>query len=423
MTLAIFSALSSYLRVRCFPHKIRNRASLAAWQKKQLANWLKNDLPKVKAFSEYGDQTIELSDLPIMEKSDLMTDFARYNNQNVTNEQGWAAFETSKQIGDFIVGASTGTSGNRGLFVISQIERFKWLGTILAKAIPTFWRQKNRIAVLLPIDTPLYDSANHVRLLEIKFFDINLPLKEISAELEAFNPTILIAPPRILRRFCETPTKLLPRLLFSAAEKLEEFDREIIEHKFGAPLREIYMATEGLLGVSCSHNKLHLCEDCMHFEFMQVGENLVSPVISDFSRKTQIMARYRLNDLLRLDSDPCPCGSPLIVVSEIIGRQDDVFSLIGQDGKHVEITPDILRNVIVDTDRDISDFRLLQTGPLNLELQLPDYCSFEVNQLVRERLNQLLGKHGVSPDVKITHTPVEPQTARKLRRVERCWFP
>ncbi len=108
------------------------------------------------------------------------------------------------------------------------------------------------------------------------------------------------------------------------------------------------MATEGLLGVTCAHGRLHLTEDCMHFSFEEKAGGLSLPIISDFSRKTQIMARYRLNDLLRLSAEPCSCGSPLQVVDEVVGREDDIFYLQGDDGPLVALTPDILRNTIVD---------------------------------------------------------------------------
>ena len=95
-----------------------------------------------------------------MEKSDLMEDFSRFNVPDITNAQGWEAFSGSRRIGDFIVGASTGTSGNRGLFVISHGEQFSWLGAILAKAVPDFWLcpalvKKDRFDLILEKATEL----------------------------------------------------------------------------------------------------------------------------------------------------------------------------------------------------------------------------------------------------------------------------
>lgn len=409
----------SYARVRSFPFRIRDREALRAWQARKLGKWLTHDVRKVGAFRNLAGRGAELDDLPIMEKSDLMADFSRFNVPGITNAQGWEAFAGSRRIGDYIVGASTGTSGNRGLFVISQAEQFEWLGAILAKAVPDFWRHRDRVALLLPLDTPLYDSANETGRLALRFFNISDPLGKYMPALEAFDPTLLVAPPRILRRLAEMNSQLAPRRLFSAAEKLEEFDRAIIEEGFGVPLGEIYMATEGLLGVTCAHGRLHLTEDCMHFEFQTAGEDLVSPVVSDFSRTTQIMARYRMNDLLRLDREPCPCGSPLMVVREVAGRQDDVFCLPSPEGEPVEFTPDILRNAIVDTDRRIDDFLLVQTGEKAMDLHLSGKCPAQVRQAVRESLSGLLDRHNVTPECIIKILDLEPHSGGKLRRIRR----
>ncbi len=162
-------AVESYFRVRSLPYRVGDREGLLAWQSARLQRWLRDDIGKVAAFQAFAGSDVKLEDIPIMEKSDLMADFSRYNVPHITNEQGWRAFEGDRRIGDYIVGASTGTSGNRGLFVISQTERFAWLGAILAKALPDFWRHRDRVALLLPIDTPLYDSANRTRRLTLRF--------------------------------------------------------------------------------------------------------------------------------------------------------------------------------------------------------------------------------------------------------------
>lgn len=414
--MSVLHALASYARVRLFPHRFRDRAALERWQSKRLRKWLQRDVPKVDAFS--GLNTRQIDDLPLMDKAALMADFSRYTTARITNAQGWQAFEGSRRLGALTIGASTGTSGNRGLFAISEAERFAWLGAILAKTNPAFWRHRDRVAVVLPIDTPLYHSANKMRGMSLSFFDLNTRFETMLTALEAFAPTLIVAPPRILRRFAETRAKLRPRRVFSAAEKLEMIDRTIIEEYFNQPLHEIYMATEGLFATTCAHGRLHLAEDCMHFAFEPVGDGLVMPVISDFSRTCQIMARYRMNDLLRLDPSPCPCGSPLMGVAEIVGREDDIFWLPGRDKKWIELTPDILRNTILDSDRAIQDFRLVQQGPKSLRLELsgvPD------PKRPVTALNALLSRHGCAPDIQIAIGEIADQNPGKLRRIRQEW--
>ena len=390
----------AYWRAR----RIRTASELDRMHDQRLRHWLRHDVPKVRQYAGFDG---DIADLPIVDKAALMADFAAFNTAGVTAEMGWAAFAGDRMIGDHIVGASTGTSGNRGLFVISQAERFRWLGTILAKALPGFWRERHRVAILLPLNTPLYDSANRLRRLSLKFFDLT---GDWTAGLQAFDPTVIIAPPKILRHLAEHEMPLTPRKIFAGAEQLDPLDRAVIEAQFGLTLGQIYMATEGLFAVSCDHGTLHLCEDTMHFELPAVGDaDLRELIISDFSRQVQIMARYRMNDLIRLAPD-CPCGSLLQPVAEVVGRMDDCF-VLGPD--KVMLTPDVIRNAIVDSDRRIDDFRVVQTGSDAVSLQVA--VSMDA---ASEALRALFRGKGVDVVITPDHAPIALSTKRKLRRVE-----
>ncbi|WP_420860525.1 F390 synthetase-related protein [Algirhabdus cladophorae] len=413
----ILHALRSYLRLRWFPTWIRSRADLQRWQSKKLRHWMQHSLPNVAAF----EHPTSLQDIPTMDKASLMADFSRYTTPPISNAEGWQAFDTTKTLGPLIVGASTGTSGNRGLFAISQAERYAWLGAILAKLMPGFWRRRERIAILLPLNTPLYDSANSLWGLSLQFFDLARPWDELCPDLEGFDPTTIIAPPRILRRCVEEQVKIRPQRAFSGAEKLDPLDRNSIEAGWDLTLHEIYMATEGLLGTTCQMGRMHLAEDCLYFEFQPASGGLVMPILTDFSRSTQIMARYRLDDLLRLDPAPCACGLPTQVVHEIVGRQDDVFCLGSATGI-IEVTPDILRNAIVDTDRRITQFQLVQTGPNEIDLRLLEDLPPDVADNVAQNLRALFRTHGAQ-DLTINHSPLDLNQPGKLRRIRRDWQP
>ena len=101
------------------------------------------------------------------------------------------------------------------------------------------------------------------------------------------NPTVLVAPPKILSWLARNTDldRLTPRRIFSAAETLDAPDRAEIEAAFGLRLGQIYMATEGLLGVTCRKGTLHLTEDYVKFSFDWVSNELASPVITEFSRR------------------------------------------------------------------------------------------------------------------------------------------
>lgn len=410
----ILEAPRSFAATRWMSRTSLNRRRFKKMQTRQLQAWLRRDVPKV-AF--YRGTEPSLSALPIIDKATLMADFAAFNTAGLSAETVREAIMRDCRVGNLTVGASTGTSGNRGFFVISDAERFRWLGTILAKTIPDLLWQPQRIAVLLPQGTALYDSVNKLRRLQLRFFDLHERAETWQPHLEQFDPTIIVAPPRVLRLLAETGTSATPQRVFSAAETLDSVDRPVIEARFGAPLKQIYMATEGLLATTCQFGKLHLAEDSIHFEFEHVGEGLVSPLITSFRRRIQIMARYRMNDLLRLDPEPCSCGSPLQAVHEIVGRMDDCFRLVDANGTTL-ITPDVMRNAVLDAHPAIDDFRLIQTTVGDIELILPPTSNPQVLDAAKARLDTLLQRRASTARLAARIAPLPLDPSRKLRRVE-----
>ncbi|MGX8008610.1 hypothetical protein ACVDG8_006065 [Mesorhizobium sp. ORM8.1] len=110
-----------------------------------------------------------------------------------------------------------------------------------------------RVAIILPQNTGLYDSARKSRLVKLAFFDLTRGPESWRGALEAFDPTVIVAPPKILRHVAAERFQLRPRRVFCAAETLDPVDRTIIEAFFQLPLDQIYMATEGLFAVTCRH--------------------------------------------------------------------------------------------------------------------------------------------------------------------------
>ena len=396
----------------------RSRAAFERWQAGALDRWLRQDLPAVDF---YHDATPRLEALPVIDKAAVMADFAGFNRGRITAEEGWRAFETGGRIGDVSIGASTGTSGNRALYAITPAEQDRWLGTMLAKAVPRFLVEPERVAVILPQSSALYEGANRSRLLRLRFFDLRQGFESWLPSLEAFAPTTIVAPPRVLRHLAEQAGTLTPRRLFAGAETLDPVDRTIIEARFGKKLGQIYMATEGLFAVSCVHGRLHLAEDANHFEFEPVADGLVSPLVTSFRRRFQIMARYRMNDLLRLSDRPCACGSPLTVVDEVVGRMDDAFLFDRADGARLLVTPDVMRNAVLDAARAIVDFRILREGRDRVALVLEPELPQESANAALNALEQLFAGRGLVLQVLLRRETMPFDAQRKLRRVE-CRF-
>jgi len=414
--------VGSYLRTRALCAHFTQRARIERWQARQIERLRRHALAQIGFYRRLGDAPF--ARFPILDKAQVMAQFDAFNTLKLDAGRAWRALEAGDPPPGFDIGCSTGTSGNRGLYLVSDRERFMWLGAIVAKALPDAWRRPHRVAIVLPRASRLYEAANESRLMRLRFFDLREGLDAIGAALAAFAPTVVVAPPKALRWMAEHDVAIAPAHLYAGAEVLDAPDRAVIEARYRLRLGQIYMATEGLLGVTCRFGTLHLAEDTTLFELEPVGERLVSPLITDFMRRTQVMARYRMNDVLRLAPLPCPCGCAMQAVEEVVGRRDDCFELPAREGgRTILITPDVLRNAILAADARIADFRLRQIGENEVELLLPLDAPAPVLDAATQSLAGTFDALRVAPTTRVRRDPLEITLARKIRRVERRWLP
>lgn len=383
------AALRAYATTLARMARLRDRPALETLQERCLQAWLRDRI---------GDA--RLSELPPMDRDGLMANFAACNRLGLTVDAATAIAEgRAPRLTGYHVGLSTGTtSGRRMPYVISEKERFVWLGTILAKSLGAAALMRPRVAVALPQGSALYDAAQKGRVLPLSFVSLGEGFAAALARLEAFRPEVLVAPPRFLHWLALQRAPLSPRRIFSAAEMLDPPDRAAIAEGFpGARLGEIYMATEGLFAVTCRLGRLHLAEDCMHFDVEPAGDGTAEAMITDFTRRAQVMARYRTGDLLR--EVPCSCGSPLRAVV-VAGRASDRI------GGHA---PDTLRDAILA--RGVADFRLVQRGEDDPVLTV---APMQETATARDALEALLQRR-----VRVENRPLTLPEDAKLRRVMR----
>lgn len=329
--------------------------------------------------------------LPTVDKQAMMANFDHFNTRGVRGEAAMRVALASEQSRDFqptlgglTVGLSSGTSGHRGLFLVSPAEQAAWAGTILARTIHQLRRRPYRVAFFLRSNSNLYEQVGG-RLVQFRYFDLMTPLEQAVSALNHFQPNIVVGPPSLLGLLADAAEegrlRIVVERLVSVAEVLEPQDRERLAHVFAAPVHQIYQCTEGLLAISCKLGALHVQEDivALQFEPLGDGDDRVVPIVTDLWRKTQPIIRYRLNDVLRLDPAPCACGSTFGVIQSIEGRCDDVCYFVGNDGQRRPFFPDTIRRMILLAHPDILDYQAVQAGDgqLAIHLAVATHISFE----------------------------------------------
>jgi putative adenylate-forming enzyme len=372
--------------------------------------------------------------LPTSDKASMMAEFARYNTANIETEVAIEAArlaETNRGYRPIMVGnanltagLSSGTSGHRGLFLVSPGERAAWAGVALARALPgSLWQPPTptswRVSLFLRAASPLYETVRG-RFVRFHFHDLTEPMEQSVAALNTETPEILLGPPSLLARLAAERRagrlQIQPMRVFSVAEVLEPQDEAMLAEAFGLKrIHQFYQATEGLLAVTCAAGGLHLQEDIVAVQTEPLSDGRCSPILTDLWRTTQPILRYRLGDVLRLTEKPCPCGSVFRTIEAIEGRQTDLCQFGGQP-----VYPELLRGAVL-AQGGIADYRLIQERPNHLAVYLQPARGADpaaVEWAVRESLSRLLP--GSDIEIRNGLPPADPVT-RKRRRVQRCW--
>jgi len=307
----------------------------------------------------------KLEDFPIINKKIFMENFEAINTVGIKKEEAFnvalASEESrnfSNKIGDISVGLSSGTSGSRGIFLVSEEESIKWAGYILKRVLPKPLLQQHKIAFFLRANSNLYESVNSA-LIKFSFYDLLQPLEEHIEKLNAMQPTMLIAPAQVLRLLALSKTlNITPKKVVSIAEVLEEEDEKIISERFSQKVHQIYQCTEGFLAHTCKEGNLHLNEDRVYIEKEWIDEESgrFSPIITDFFRSSQPVIRYRLDDILVLEKEPCRCGSVFTRIKKIEGRCDDILQLKDSHGEPYKLFPDFIRRAIITASETIEEY-------------------------------------------------------------------
>lgn len=404
-----------------------SRAELEAYQQKKIDHFIKKTLSKSPYFSKYAGKP--LSQYPLMNKSIMMENFDQMNTAGLKLNELWqTAIDAEKtrnfesMVGDYSVGLSSGTSNTRGIFVASPKERVIWASIMLAKALPNGLLAGERVALFLRSGNKLYSSVNN-RWISFKFFDLFKPFESHIETANQYKPTIIIAPAQVLKALALAKKEGLiafsPNRIFSAAEVLDPLTRNLLMETFGR-VDEIYQATEGFLGITCQHGTMHLNEDLLHIEKEWLDDDRFIPIITDFTRITQPIVRYRLDDILIKHPEKCPCGSFNTAISRIEGRYNDTLMLPGINQNTITVFADICDRALAQVLPIIADYQLTQHSHRQLTLNIVG--DIELVKTCKEKLQQVFNDLGVDVnqlDWTLSNNQVEQTMMIKKRRITR----
>jgi len=404
-------------------NRFKNKEELEKFQQKAIEKHLKFVTENSKFYFKYKGKS--LKDFPIVDKKIMMDNFNEFNTVGVDKEEALdfamdseKTREFNSKLNNITVGLSSGTSNSRGVFLVNNDEKNKWAGYILAKFLPGNIFKKYSVAFFMRANSNLYESVKSKNI-QFHFFDIYVDMKENIEKLKEIQPDIIAGQPSVLLLIANEvragKLNINPKVVISIAEVLEKSDEEYIKKILNQKvIHQAYQCTEGCLACTCEYGSIHLNEDIVYIEKEYLDEKRFIPIITDFTRTSQPIIRYRLNDILVERKEKCKCGLSYTVLEKIEGREDDIFIFEGNEEEYVYVFPDFVRRCILFAG-NINDYRVVQNEDKTIEIyvdvseEMKDKISVEFEKLAENKKFNL---------PKIEYHSYFYDKGRKLKRVE-----
>jgi putative adenylate-forming enzyme len=372
--------LSFYLSCR-YRFKFFNKKNIREYQLHKAKQMVRYAVNHSKFFREYysGFNLNNFSSLPTVNKKIMMDHLTECNTVGLTKKEIIKFCLEVEKTRDFSrrfkglnIGMSSGTSGNKGVEIVTKAEEMYMKAALFARFdFPK--NEKINLAFILRVSTPAFnlDKFGH----KLTYVSQLNSIQEIDRQLAEIQPNIISAPASMLKIIAKEVESgrlsIKPKRLISYAEVLYPDVKKYLLQVFNCPIHEIYKCTEGPIAISCKYGSLHINEDLVYVETLNTdgtatpaGQPCQKLIVTDLHKKSQPIIRYELNDIITISPDICPCGSHFRVIESIQGRADDLFLGSGiKDGKWQYIFPDYISRAIITASEDIDEYQVIQKSP------------------------------------------------------------
>ncbi len=320
-----------------------------AWQQKQLTELLPAASTKVPYYQRTWNQQNKkaaregrLEELPLLEKEPIRADPNEFLRQDM---KPWPHFKsrTSGSTGTPITCKWT-VREFRNTRAVREVRSARWAGVSFGMPNLTF---SGRLVEPKPdskgpfyrfnvAERQVYFSPFHLRPETARFYVEALRRHRVRW-MTGYAVSYYLLAQFILEQGLEVPPL---KAIITTSEKVTPEMRKVMESAYGCRVYEEYSSVENALFASeCEHGRLHVSPDVAVVEILRpdgtpCGANEPGEVVTTCLMRTyQPFIRYRLGDVAMWDDEPCPCGRPMPVLKEVVGRIEDV--VVGPDGRQM----------------------------------------------------------------------------------------
>ena len=415
-----------------------SRAELVSYQRQRLERLIAHATTHSAFYREayagrrFGPST-SLESLPVLTKSVMMQSYDRLVTDprlTLTQIGRHLAEITSDQryLGEYRILCTAGTTGQKGFFAYSRREWSIAMASMLRCASlfefsPKLTRRVrlSQVAAGDPVHATYRLAASlDMGAYRIQVLPVTKPLAEIVRALNEFQPEVLSSYPTMAALLAveqvEGRLRIAPKLVMTTAEmRTPEMQRRIVE-AWGIKPFDLYGTSElPIFGAECRYHKgMHAFEDLFVLEVtdddyrpVRDGEVGSRVLLTNLYNYTQPLIRMEVSDMLRLATEPCPCGRPFRVVASMEGRNAEILRFRGADGRSIAVHPLQLHTPLAKVP-ELREYRIAQnTNGLRIEVALRlDARPEAVVAQVATELDAALRSHGVlDPSIRVDVVP------------------
>ncbi|MCP4267432.1 MAG: phenylacetate--CoA ligase family protein [Candidatus Brocadiaceae bacterium] len=186
------------------------------------------------------------------------------------------------------------------------------------------------------------------------------------------------------------------KVVFVTAERLYDYQRELINDTFGAPVANGYGGRDsGFIAHECPQGGMHITAENIILEVIDRECCVLPPgkrgeiVVTQLETHDFPFIRYRTGDVGVLSDQACPCGRGLPLLKEVEGRTTDF--IIAPDGR---IMHGLSLIYVLRETNGIEEFKIIQEGLDNFLVQIVTVPSFNSSneENIRKGFQERLGK-------------------------------
>lgn len=290
--------------------------------------------------------------------------------------------------------STSGSTGNPTVFYqdvrhqtcheASKLRFRAWAGFEMGDKVAYLWGASRDIAQRNWLEQQRLHFVD--RKLWLNAFDLTTDkMEEFAHQLLRWQPKYIISYVSAMYVFAgflreRQLDRIRPVAIETSAEKLWDFQRELIEDVFQCPVVDAYGSREipTIAAGFKPHEGLHIFSDICYLELLQneqpveVGQ-IGEIIVTDLNNYAMPLIRYQNGDLARAGQKSCSCGLPFPLLAEIMGRSNTLISTPGGKYVHGAFLSYLLYSV-----EGVNSFQIHQKSLTDIDISL------ESNGLLKE---------------------------------------